>query len=492
MTPQQLKNSILQQAIEGKLVEQRPEEGNGRDLLKALQKEKAQLVQAKKIRKEKPLPEIVEEEIPFEIPENWCWCRLKDLVYSRGQTKPMDTFCYIDIGSIDNKFHRLNRKDNIIESGSAPSRARRIVGKGDILYSTVRPYLHNICIVDREFSFQPIASTGFAVLTCHTGFYNKFLFYYLLCPEFDSYANSTENAKGVAYPAINDAKLYKALIPLPPLGEQKRIVARLAEILPQVEIYAQAYQELQELNSKFSGQLKNSLLQQAIEGKLVEQRPEEGNGRDLLKAIQKKKAQLVQDKKIKKEKPLPEIKEEEIPFEIPENWCWCRLGDIMSKIGAGSTPSGGKAIYQQAGIKFLRSQNIYNDGIKMSGIAYISEEINEKKQVSIVKPKDILLNITGGSIGRCALVPDDFDIANINQHILIIRNINQHCRKYIHAMLVSPYIQQMIISVQVGVSREGLSAEKTKNFLVPLPPLAEQKRIVAKLEQLLQLCQQLA
>lgn len=239
-------------------------------------------------------------------------------------------------------------------------------------------------------------------------------------------------------------------------------------------------------------QLKNSILQQAIEGKLVEQRPEEGNGRDLLKAIQKEKAQLVQDKKIKKEKPLPEIVEEEIPFAIPENWCWCRLGDIMSKIGAGSTPSGGKAIYQQAGIKFLRSQNIYNDGIKMSGIAYISEEINEKKQVSIVKPKDILLNITGGSIGRCALVPDDFDIANINQHILIIRNINQHCRKYIHAMLVSPYIQQMIISVQVGVSREGLSAEKTKNFLVPLPPLAEQKRIVAKLEQLLQLCQQLA
>ena len=229
--PGQLKNSLLQQAIEGKLVEQRPEEGNGRDLLKALQKEKAQLVQAKKIKKEKPLPKIVEEEIPFEIPENWCWCRLKDLVYSRGQTKPMDTFCYIDIGSIDNKFHRLNRKDNIIESGSAPSRARRIVGKGDILYSTVRPYLHNICIVDREFSFQPIASTGFAVLTCHTGFYNKFLFYYLLCPEFDSYANSTENAKGVAYPAINDAKLYKALIPLPPLAEQKRIVAKLEQLL---------------------------------------------------------------------------------------------------------------------------------------------------------------------------------------------------------------------------------------------------------------------
>ena len=491
MTPQQLKNSILQQAIEGKLVEQRPEEGNGRDLLKAIQKEKAQLVQAKKIKKEKPLPEIREEEIPFEIPENWCWCRLGDICKSiidgDHQAPPQTSsgIPFIVISNVSKGILDLSNTRFVDEDYYKSLSTNRISEVGDILFTVTGSYGIPIKVnTTKKFCFQRHIALLKPI---------KYVNYlYMMLRSYTVKKQCDAKATGTAQKTVGLNTLRNILIPLPPLGEQKRIVARLAEILPQVEIYAQAYQELQELNSKFPTQLKNSLLQQAIEGKLVEQRPEEGNGRDLLKAIQKEKAQLVQAKKIKKEKPLPKIAEEEIPFEIPENWCWCRLGDIMSKIGAGSTPSGGKAIYQQAGIKFLRSQNIYNDGIRMSGIAYISEEINEKKQGSIVKPKDILLNITGGSIGRCALVPDDFDIANINQHILIIRNINQHCRKYIHAMLVSPYIQQMIISVQVGVSREGLSAEKTKNFLVPLPPLAEQKRIVAKLEQLLHLCQQLA
>ena len=494
MTPQQLKNSILQQAIEGKLVEQRPEEGNGRDLLKAIQKEKKQLVQAKKIKKEKPLPEITEDEIPFEIPDNWCWCRLGEIlkVLTDGAHKTPKYIPsgvpFLSVKNISSRKLDFSNTKFISEEENFVLNKRCCPQKGDILLSKVGTTGIPV-IVDTDRDFNIFVSI--ALLKFNGDFvYANFLLFLLESPVVQEQCR--ENTRGVGNKNWVIRDIANTKIPIPPLAEQKRIVARLTEILPQVEIYAQAYQELQELNSKFPAQLKNSLLQQAIEGKLVEQRLEEGNGSDLLKAIQKEKAQLVQDKKIKKEKPLPAIKEEEIPFAIPENWCWCRLGDIMSKIGAGSTPSGGKAIYQQAGIKFLRSQNIYNDGIKMSGIAYISEEINEKKQVSIVKPKDILLNITGGSIGRCALVPDDFDIANINQHILIIRNINQHCRKYIHAMLVSPYIQQMIISVQVGVSREGLSAEKTKNFLVPLPPLAEQKRIVAKLEQLLQLCQQLA
>jgi len=125
----------------------------------------------------------------------------------------------------------------------------------------------------------------------------------------------------------------------------------------------------------------------------------------------------------------------------------------------------------------------------MEGIAYISEEQN--KQGSIVCPRDILLNITGGSIGRCVLVPDDFDTANINQHVMIIRNLVSENRFFLHYILISPYIQSMIMSVQVGVSREGLSAEKLKSFLIPLPPLKEQKRIVANLEEMLPYCQQL-
>ena len=230
--PEDMKKSLLQYAIQGKLVEQRPEEGTAEELFAQIQQEKQRLIAEKKIKKEKPLPEITEEEKPFDIPESWIWVRLRNIVYNRGQLTPQCVFSYIDIGSIDNKRQLLNANENIIDSDKAPSRARKIVEQGDILYSTVRPYLHNMCIVNRQFSHMPIASTGFAVLTCHLGIYNKYLFYYLMTPTFDSYANSNENAKGVAYPAINDDRLYRAVIALPPLAEQKRIVEKLEQLLP--------------------------------------------------------------------------------------------------------------------------------------------------------------------------------------------------------------------------------------------------------------------
>ena len=139
---------------------------------------------------------------------------------------------------------------------------------------------------------------------------------------------------------------------------------------------------------------------------------------------------------------------------------------------------GGKTIYVPEGIKFIRSQNVYNDGLKLNDISYITEEINAKKKGSIVRSKDILLNITGGSIGRCAVVPDDFDIANVNQHVMIIRLVEPKMRHWIHTILISEYIQNLIMDVQVGVSREGLSATKLMNFLIPVPPISEQNRIL--------------
>lgn len=229
--PEALKKSILQEAIQGKLVPQNPKDEPAQKLLEKIRKEKEVLVKQGKLKKKdlESAP-IDDEEIPFEIPDSWTWCRLKDIVYNHGQKTPTESFSYIDIGSIDNKRHKLNDKENIIQASDAPSRARKIVKINDILYSTVRPYLHNMCIIDREFSKEPIASTGFAVMACYECIVVKFLFYYLLSPEFDDYANDGDNAKGIAYPAINDEKLYKALIPLPPLAEQKRIVAKLEQL----------------------------------------------------------------------------------------------------------------------------------------------------------------------------------------------------------------------------------------------------------------------
>ena len=195
-------------AMQGKLVEQRLEEGTGEELYQQIQKEKQKLNKEGKIKRQKPLPEITEDEVPFEIPESWKWVRLNSIVCNHGQKKPDKDFCYIDIGSIDNIHQKLNDNETIVKSENAPSRARKIVKTGDILYSTVRPYLHNMCIVDREFSKQLIASTGFAVMSTYNNVHNKFLFNYLMSPDWDKYANNTQNSKGVAYPAINDPSLH--------------------------------------------------------------------------------------------------------------------------------------------------------------------------------------------------------------------------------------------------------------------------------------------
>ena len=230
--PGDMKAALLQAAMQGKLTEQLPEDGDAADLINQIAKEKSRLIKEGKIKKEKPLPEIMSDEMPFDIPENWVWVRLGSITYNRGQKNPDKDFTYIDIGSIDNKTNRLGDLTNILSPNQAPSRARKIVQNGDIIYSTVRPYLHNTCIIDRDIYPEPIVSTGFAVLSVTKGIYNKYLFRCLLSPMFDQYANSNENAKGVAYPAINDAKLMAAYIPLPPLAEQKRIVEKLDKLLP--------------------------------------------------------------------------------------------------------------------------------------------------------------------------------------------------------------------------------------------------------------------
>ena len=250
--------------------------------------------------------------------------------------------------------------------------------------------------------------------------------------------------------------------------------------------------------------LRQKILDLAIRGKLVPQDPNDEPASVLLERIRAEKQQMVKDGKLKPK----DIKndtvifkgddnlhyekfqdgtvkciEDEIPFELPEGWSWCRLFSLSIKIGAGSTPTGGAVVYTTSGIKFIRSQNVYDDGLLLDDVAYIPEEINQKKSGSIVKSKDILLNITGGSIGRCSLVSDDFDVANVNQHVMIIRLANLELRKYIHSVVISPYIQEQIISRQVGSGRGGLSAETLSTFLIPLPPLNEQVSINRKLNE---------
>lgn len=485
MTPQELKNSILQLAIQGKLVEQRPEEGTGEELYRQIQSEKQKLIREGRIKKEKPLPEIAEDEVPFDIPESWKWVRLRVVVYSRGQVSPRSKFSYIDIGSIDNKNQRLNPEENIIDANQAPSRARKIVDQGDILYSTVRPYLHNMCIIDRPFAYAPIASTGFATMVCHTGVLNKYILFYFLSPSFDAYANDAGNAKGVAYPAINDDRLYRAPVALPPLAEQKRIVAKIEELLPLIDRYEKAWGRLEEFNRRFPADMQKSLLQMAIQGKLVEQRPEEGTGEELYRQIQAEKQRLIKEGKIKKEKPLPDIAEDEVPFEIPESWKWVRLPAI-------SASCLGKMLDKQknTGISmpYLRNVNVRWGSFDLSDLLEMKfEDVNDER--FLIRKNDLVM-CEGGEPGRCAIWTAEQPI-HFQKACHRLR-FSQELHVPFFYFLFCLYAENGILkSLFTGTTIKHLTGQSLDKIVVPLPPLVEQKRIVAKLEELLPLCERL-
>ena len=390
MTGKQLKNSILQWAIQGKLVPQDPNDEPASVLLERIRAEKAQLIKEGKIKKDKNESIIyrgddnsyyekmlatgevkcLDEEIPFDIPQGWEWTRLSRIVYNHGQKAPDEVFSYIDIGSIDNVNQKLNSKETILNANEAPSRARRIIRFGDIIYSTVRPYLHNTCIIDRTFLKPAIASTGFAVFACHKGLINKYLFNYLLTPQFDAYANDKNNAKGVAYPAINDEKLYKALVPVPPTNEQNRIINIIEQLSPYISRYSEAASVLKSLNTQLGESLKRSILQQAIQGKLVSQTAEDGTAQELLEQIKKEKQKLVKEGKLKKadlatsiifkgddnkyyEQVGGEITEIECDLTFPDSWSIIRLGSICSLID-GEKSNGA---YPCLDAKFLRGKS---------------------------------------------------------------------------------------------------------------------------------------
>jgi len=237
--------------------------------------------------------------------------------------------------------------------------------------------------------------------------------------------------------------------------------------------------------------LRELILELAVRGKLVPQDPSDEPASELLKRIAVEKAQLAAEGKLKKQKALAEIAKEEQPYALPFNWKWVRLDALLKKIGAGSTPLGGKQAYVANGVKFLRSQNIWNEGLRLNEVAFIPEETHQKMSGTHIEAGDLLFNITGASIGRCAAVPTDFDTGNVSQHVTIIRPVSDEIQPFLHVVLISQLVQQTVMDVQVGVSREGLSIGKLAQFLIPLPPEAEQHRIVAKVDELMALCDRL-
>jgi len=255
-------------------------------------------------------------------------------------------------------------------------------------------------------------------------------------------------------------------------------------------IFLDNFARLVESPSGFAS-LRGLILQLAVTGRLVPQWSEDGAASSLLDEIHRTRELLVHEGKLPRGKADLPLCSEALPFKIPRNWSWTKLGRIMEKMGAGSTPLGGRKVYAEDGIMFLRSQNVWNSGLKLDDVARISSQIHERMSGTTVKPGDVLLNITGASIGRCAVVPDRFGEANVSQHVAILRLIDKRLRQFLHLCVISPFFQKTIMDVQVGVSREGLSMARLREFPFPIPPLSEQARIVAKVDELLSLCDDL-
>ncbi|CAM8635874.1 RMtype1_S_EcoJA65PI-TRD1-CR1_like domain containing protein [Comamonadaceae bacterium] len=279
---------------------------------------------------------------------------------------------------------------------------------------------------------------------------------------------------------------------LPPRKEQNHLIKRINKGRTAIDTARHEISHQEALLAK----LKQAILQEAIAGKLTADwrvaHPNPEPASQLLHRIHAEKARLITAKKLRPEKPLPNITPAEIPFEIPQGWEWCRLLDLCEKTGSGSTPSGGKSAYLTSGIPFLRSQNVHDDGLRLEDVAHISADIHARMEGTTVYPDDLLLNITGGSIGRCAVVANEIEEANVNQHVAIVRPVFRAGNKFLHAVILSPYFQGKIDAAQTGAGREGLPKNKMDQLLIPLPPLAEQAAIVARVGALMEHCEALA
>ena len=497
MTPQELKNSILQLAIQGKLVEQRTEEGTGEELYRQIQTEKKRLIKEGKIKKDKPLPEIAEDEIPFDIPESWRWVRLSQLVSvlngDRGKNYPAKSTLshkgipFISALNLDGK--SVIEDDNLL---CLSEQQYEKLGNGKLVRDDIVVCIRGSLGKHGRYPFDKGAIASSLVilrLFINESITAKFLMMYLDTPLFFTEIRRYDN--GTAQPNLAAKSLEMFLLPLPPLSEQKRIVAKIEELLPYIDRYAASYERLEQVNTEFPEDMKKSVLQYAIQGKLVEQRAEEGTGEELYRQIQEEKKRLIKEGKIKKEKPLPEIAEDEIPFDIPGSWKWVRFSEIMSTMSTG--PFGSmlhKTDYIEKGIPLVNPANMVNGKIVPSDKMMISEATRRRLSSYILHAGMIVLG-RRGEMGRCAVVTEKEDGWLCGTGSFFMEPSMSLYVYYVVSLFSSPYVKFYLGGESVGTTMSNLNHTILSKMPIPLPPLAEQRRIVAKLDEILPLCERL-
>ena len=485
MKSQDLKKSILRYAMQGKLVPQDPNDEPASELLKRIKTEKEQLIKDGKIKKEKPLQPITQDEIPYELPQGWEWIRLGDIGdWGAGSTPNRartdyyfnGTIPWLKTGDLNDSF--ITEIPEKITELALEQTSVKIKPIGSLLIAMYGATIGKLGILTIP------ATTNQACCACvaFQEIETKFLFYYLLSER----DNLRKRGDGGAQPNISREKIIAYLLPLPPLAEQKRIVEKLEEILPLVDEYGKNEEILSEMNQKLPKQIRQSILQYAVQGKLVVQNPQDEPASELLKRIKAEKEQLIKDGKIKKEKPLTPITQDEIPYDLPQGWQWCYLNNITTQIHYGYTASA----IQSGDVKLVRITDIQDNQIKWDNVPYcdISEE---NKNKYLLRNNDILIARTGGTIGKTYLVKNIIEQAVFASYLIRAIPSLYANSEYIKLFMDSPLYWEQLKNFSMGTGQPNVNGQSLNKLKIPLPPLAEQKRIVAKIEELLNLVNKL-
>ena len=517
MTAQQLKNSILQMAVQGKLVPQDPNDEPASVLLERIRAEKERLIKEKKIKREKspsvifkgadntPYEKIGDEvrpladEVPFDIPDSWEWVRLGELFQHNtgkalnasnrtGQLKQYITTSnlYWDRFELDN-LKEMHFSDSEVEKCTVIKGDLLVCEGGDIGRAAIWSYDYPMCIqnhIHRLRAYLPLCTR---------------FFYYL----FDLYKHAGWiGGKGIGIQGLSSNAIHSLLFPFPPLAEQYRIVDAIDTMQPYTDSYAIVESSLDKLNSTFPEALKKSILQEAVQGKLVPQYPSDEPAEALLERIRAEKQRLIKEGKIKKNKHesvifrrdnshyekldgVERCIDDELPFEIPGNWRWCRLGTIAAVLGGKRIPAGRKLTEYNTGHVYIRVSDMTDGGVSTDRLMYVPEDIYPSISRYIINKADVFITVAG-TIGRVGKIPDELDGANLTENAdrLVLAGVNQD---WLIKVLQSGMIQEQIAEATTKVGQPKLAIARIERFLIPLPPLAEQHHIVQRIEELLPL-----
>ena len=531
MTPQELKNSILQLAIQGKLVEQRAEEGTAAELLRDILTQRRRDAECAKVGRDHrarrnasatALPPIPDDEKPFEIPENWEWVRLGDVAsiergsgIKRSETSSSGFPC-VRYGEIYTTYGYSFTSTKSFVTETVASLCHK-ANHGDVLCTLTGEWKEEIAKATAYLGKSPIAVGGdLAKISSHV--FNPVLLVYFFFAPF-MIQQKASKANGTMIVHIGKEAVSNLLIPLPPLAEQKRIVAKIEELLPLIDRYEKAWSRLEDFNKRFPVYMQKSLLQLAIQGKLVEQRADEGTGAELLEKILAAKnakknltrsrgarggceaGELFNLPKAAKSQPSntlsafsasprDKIPDDEKPFDIPESWEWVRLSsvtDMLSGFAFKSTDFKANGKY-----RLLRGINLGVDDVRWKETVYV-DYITERMAEYRLKSGDVLIGLDRPWIsdGTRVAIFNDSKETYLVQRVLRLRETGLLTSAFIALLLRSSLLSNSIGDKTTGISVPHISPGQVGNLVIPLPPLAEQKRIVAKLEELLPLCERL-